>query len=537
MIRTLLYNQSKTITGAAIMLGAMSFISRLMGFLRDRIFAHMFGAGDILDAYYAAFRIPDLVYTIVVVGAVSAGFIPVFSSLMKTDSEEALRVTNSVINILGICLVVFCGIGILITPYILPLFIPGFSGDKVDMTIRMTQIMFLSPIILGISTIFSSVLQSFKAFFIYSLTPIMYNLGIIISTLILVPYVGPIGLAYGVIIGAILHLCIQFPALRHYQFSYQWILLWKNVHVRSMWLLMIPRTLGLAAHQLNIIIMTTIATTLASGSLSIFNFASNIQYFPIGIIGYSFAIAAFPTLSQFVAEQKGEAFVSHLSQSIRQILFFIIPVTILFLLLRAQIVRVLFGTGAFDWEATTLTANTLAFFTLSLFAQCLIPLLARAFYAFQDSWSPFVAAIISTLLSIIFALLLKDTFGVAGLALATSIAMFFQVAILWISLRIRHVKSLDELEIIHFLYKVTLAGLAMGIVTQFLKVPIAAIVDMTKFWGIATQGVVAGGVGCFVYLVIGKLFRLEEVLLIEQGIKKRWFTTVDVPATVPADEV
>lgn len=537
MIKKFLLTQSKSITGAAIILGAASFISRLMGFLRDRIFAHLFGAGDILDAYYAAFRIPDLVYNLIVVGAISAGFIPVFTKLMKKDSTEALKVTNSVLNILGLFLVVFCTVLIIVTPYIMPLVVPGFTDEKLSLTIIMTRIMFLSPILLGISGIFSSMLQSFRAFLIYSLTPIVYNIGIILGAIWFVPYVGPIGLAYGVIVGALFHLVIQLPALRHYHFSYQWVWLWNNSHVRNIGKLMIPRTMSLATTQLNLLVMTTIASTLMAGSLSIFHFASNIQYFPIGIIGYSFAIAAFPTLSQLVSEQKGDEFVAHLSQAIRQILFFIIPITMIFLLLRAQIVRVLFGTGAFDWEATKLTANTLAFFSLSLFAQCIIPLLSRAFYAFHDTWSPFIAAVISALVNIIFALLFKDLYGIVGLAFSFSLSMVLQVAILWITLRVRHIKSLDELSILHFLYKISLAALLMGLVIQLLKMPIAYMVDMTKFWGIATQGFLAGGAGICIYLFIGKLFKLEEVLLLQKAIKKKWFTTVDIPTELSGDEV
>ena len=351
------------------------------------------------------------------------------------------------------------------------------------------------------------------------------------------PLWGPIGLAFGVIFGALFHLVIQIPALRHYKFSYRRVFLWKNGHVRDIWKLMLPRTLGLATHQINLLLMTTIASTLAAGSLAVFNFASNIQYFPVGIIGYSFAIAAFPTLAMFVAEEKGAEFVHHLSQAIRQILFFIVPLTIILLLLRAQIVRVLFGTGAFGWEATILTANTLAFFSLSLFAQCLIPLLARAFYAMHDTWSPFIAAIIGTLINVIFALLLKNVFGIAGLALSFSISMFVQVAILWVTLRVRHIQSLDEMAILHFLYKISLAAFAMGIIVQMLKFPIATLVDMDRFWGIATQGLLAGGAGLFVYLTIGKVFKLKEVEIIESVIRKKIFQTVDVPTDIPADEI
>lgn len=536
MIKRILSSQTKTITGAAIILAGASFASRLIGFLRDRIFAHLFGAGDILDAYYAAFRVPDLVYNLIVVGALSAGFIPVFTKLTKMKSTEALRVTNSIITILGVGLIVVCGILCIFTPQLMPFIVPGFEGEKLALTVTLTRIMFLSPILLGISGVLSSVLQSFKSFLIYSLTPIMYNIGIIIGALLFVPLFGPKGLALGVVLGAAMHLGIQIPAMRHYKFHYRWTFLWKNKHVREIGKLMIPRTMALATHQVNLVIMTVIASTLAAGSLTVFNFASNIQYFPIGIVGYSFAIAAFPTLAGFVADKNEAALVDHLSRTIRQILFFIIPLTIVFLLLRAQIVRVLFGSGAFGWEATIATADTLAFFTLSLFAQCLIPLLARTFYALHDTWTPFVIAVISTLFNIVLALVFKDIFGIAGLALAFSFAAILQVAMLWISLRTKRLKQMNELSILHFLYKVSIAALFMAFLVQMLKVPIAAVVDMTRFWGIAVQGVVAGGAGLLVYAIIGKLLQLEEVDILQNSLHKKWLKIKHVPSNIPESE-
>jgi len=533
MIKRILSSQTKTITGAAIILATASFASRIIGFIRDRIFAHMFGAGDILDAYYAAFRVPDLIYNLIVVGALSAGFIPIFTKLMKMKTGEALRVTNTIINILAIGLIIICGTLAIFTPYLMKYIVPGFSGEKLQLTITLTRIMFISPILLGISGVISSVLQSFKSFLIYSLTPILYNIGIIIGALLFVPLFGTKGLAYGVVLGAFFHLIIQIPAMRHYNFNYQWILAYKNKHVLEIGKLMIPRTLALATHQINLLIMTVLASTLAAGSLTVFNFASNIQYFPIGIIGYSFAIAAFPTLAGFVADKNEKKLIEHLMRTIRQILFFIIPLTLVLLLLRAQIVRVLFGTGQFGWEATIATANTLAFFSLSLFAQCLIPLLARTFYALHDTWSPLIIAVISSLINIVFALALKDSLGIAGLALSFSIASILQVALLWITLRTKKLKNINELPILHFLYKVSVAAIFMGFLIQILKVPIASIVDMTRFWGIATQGSIAGGSGLLLYTVIGKLLKLEEVDILQKSLKKKWLKITNVPTNIP----
>lgn len=537
MIKQIFSSQSKTITGAALVLGAASFISRIIGLLRDRIFAHQFGAGDVLDAYYAAFRIPDLVYNLLIVGALSAGFIPVFMRVFVQDKKQAWELTNNVITILGILLLVSCGFLFVFTPSIMPYIVPGFSGEKLQTTITLTRIMFLSPILLGISSVVSGVLQSLKSFFVYSLTPIFYNLGIIVGAVFLVPVFGIQGLGYGVVLGAFLHLLIQLPTLFKSGFSYKPVLSLKNPEVKEIGRLMIPRTLGLAAAQGNFLVITILASTLTAGSLAIFNFANNLQYFPIGIIGYSFAIAAFPTLAQFVAEGKKEDMIEHFTRTARQIIFLIIPLSVLFLLLRAQIVRVVLGSGQFDWSDTITTGNALAFFTLSLFAQCLIPLLARAFFALHDTWTPFVIAVISTLINIIFSLLLKDSLGVVGLALAFSASMIIQMALLWITLRFR-VGTLKELDSLKTLYKISIAAIAMALVTQGLKAPVSYIVDMTRLWGIFTQGAIAGTAGIATYIGISLLLKIEEMEEMKQSFERKWLRLGNIQGEVnEADEI
>lgn len=520
MIKQLLSTQSHSITGAAVLLGAASFVSRLIGVLRDRVFAHYFGAGDVLDAYYAAFRIPDLVYNLLIVGALSAGFIPVFIEVLHKDEEKAGKLVDSVITILGIVLIVVCGVLFFATPTLMKALVPGFEADKLQLATMLTRIMFLSPILLGVSSVMSGILQAFKNFFVYSLTPIMYNLGIIIGTFILVPVIGLSGLAWGVVIGAGLHLAIQIPSLIRHGFRYRPSLRW-SAYVKRIAILMTPRTLGLAANQINLLVITTLASTLAVGSITVFNFANNLQYFPIGIIGLSFSIAAFPTLAQFAAEMRTREMIDQLSLTIRQIIFLIVPVTIIFLLLRAQIVRVVLGTGQFDWDATILTANTLAFFSFSLFAQSLIPLLARSLYALQDTWTPFVISLGTAFLNIIMSFYMKDAWGVIGLALAFSLSMIVQLVLLWLTVR-KQLGTLKELTLLHSLYKISVSALLMAIVIQMLKEPIASLVDMTRFWGILTQGTIAALCGLFVYGALCRIFKVEEMLLFQKSLARRW---------------
>jgi len=537
MIKKLFKNTESSITGAAILLGAASFLSRIMGIIRDRIFAHHFGAGDVLDAYYAAFRTPDLVYNLLIVGALSAGFIPIFLELKEKNKKEAWHVTNSVLNIIALGAFVVCAILFIFMPSLVHLIVPGFDGEKQTLTVLLSRIMFVSPIILGVSSLVSGVLQSYKSFLIYSLTPIMYNLGIIIGAVFFVPLMGATGLAYGVLLGALMHLLIQLPTFFKLGFRYRPVFDIGHKAVRKIWKMMIPRTLSLATAQINLVVITILASTLTEGSLTIFNFANNLQYFPVGIIGISFAVAAFPSLSELVAKGRKAEMITQLIKTTRQILYFIIPLSILFLILRAQIVRTVLGSGAFDWDATIQTADTLAFFTLSLFAQAMIPLLARGFYAIQDTWTPFLIGVSSTLINVLAAIFLKDIYVVRGLAFAFSISSVFQGALLWFSLR-HKVGPMKEKTLLLFLGKITFAAMIMAVLTQYLKAPLSLIVDMTRLWGIFLQGLLAGIAGILVYILVTWLLGIEEVQIIKRSFKKKLLKLSDVEATInEPDEV
>ncbi|HBP00694.1 MAG TPA: murein biosynthesis integral membrane protein MurJ, partial [Candidatus Moranbacteria bacterium] len=389
---------TQSIAAAAFIISLAGVASRLLGLVRDRILASTFGAGDILDAYYAAFRVPDLVYNLLILGALSAAFIPVFTQLISKDKEEeawdlASGVLNLQIIIMGI-LVVLLAIN---APFVMQAITPGFGEEKMQLTVLLTRIMFLSPLILGISGIFGGVLVSMKKFFIYSLAPIMYNIGIIFGAVFLVRFMGPVGLAWGVVLGALLHMLIQYPAVKLSGFKFHLMPAksLRNKDVIRVIHLMVPRMLGVAVNQINFLVITIFASTLAAGSLAVFTFANNIQSTPLGLFGVSFAIAVFPTLSAYYAKEEKAKFAHAFSRTFRQVLFFVIPISILIYVLRAQIVRVVLGAGNFDWEDTILTFTTLGYLTASLFAQALIPLLARSFYAIQNTKTPFYVALFS----------------------------------------------------------------------------------------------------------------------------------------------
>ena len=519
------YGSIDNIGWAAVIVGFFSFISRFLGVFRDHILAGQFGAGDEVDIYYAAFRVPDLIFNLLVLGALSAGFIPIFVNLLDKpegkigDNQAAWRFTNIIINSLLIILILLSIVGIVLAPQIMKAITPGFSAEKLSKTVELSRLMFLSPLLLGLSGVVGGVLQSFKRFFVYSLSPIFYNLGIIVGALFLVPHVGLIGLAWGVVIGAFLHLLVQVPTLRHLGFRYRFILDWRDKYLRQIGRIMVPRTLGLAVSQLNLLAMAVLASKLASGSLAVFNLANNLQSFPVGIFGLSFAVAAFPTMSALVNEP--EKLKVSLTATIRQILFLVIPSTVIIVGLRAQIIRVILGSGRFDWQDTILTMRTLSYFGISIFAQSLNAILVRVFYAYKDSATPFWISLVSTIVNVGLAWLLSGPLGVAGLALAFSVGSIVNFILLWIFLWAK-ASVLDTRTIVSGAFKMIIAAAISGLALMEAKQIIAPLVNMRTFWGIFGQLCGAAAIAAIVYVVICNLLRCPEAKELWMMISRRW---------------
>lgn len=517
-----------TIVGAAVLLGATAFASRLLGLVRDRLLAGEFGAGPSLDAYYAAFRIPDLVYTFLVLGALSAGFIPYFTKRYreKNAGAEAWLFTNSILNVMGLMLVALSILGVLFAGPILFAVAPGFDTATMEIAVELSRVLYISTILLGLSSVFGGVLQGLKRFTLYAIAPLLYNVGIIAGVVVAQrTNAGIEAVAWGVVGGAALHLTIQLIGALTSGWRYKLVMNLKDKDVREMFSLMGPRVVGLAVSQINLIAMTAIASLLAAGSITIFNFANNIQYVPIGIIGISFAIAAFPAFCDAANKNDLKRLIKTLSQTTRNILFLIIPLTVVFLLLRAQIVRVVLGAGEFGWNETILTANVLAFFTLSLFAQALIPLLVRVFFAYKNTLIPAVIALVSAAINISLAWMWSSTFGVVGIAMAFSIASIIQCALLWIVVR-HKIRDMDEVRLLKTIVISAGAALLAGIMIQAMKELYAAVFSLTTFWAVLGQGVIAGVVGLSVYVIVAWAFKSEELHILWCSLRRRLFKRV-----------
>ena len=545
MVRKFLNHKSKTIFSAAFVLAVAALTSRILGLIRDRLLAGRFGAGDELDIYYTAFRLPDLVFSILIMGAISSAFIPVLTEYFHKKKKEAWQLVSGVLNLAILALIIIIGILIVFAPALISLIAPGFSGSKREMTILLTRIMFLSPMLLGISSIFSGILQYFKRFFIYSLAPIIYNIGIIIGILFFVPALGLVGLAWGVVLGAFLHMLIQLPSAIYSGFRWRPKSNIFHPGVKKVAKLMIPRTIGLAGFQINFLVITAIASTLASGSIAIFNLANNLQYVPIGIFGITLATAAFPNLAKAFTRKNRRAFSRDFSSTFSQILFLIIPLSALFFILRAQIVRVILGTGQFSWLDTRLTAAALGIFSLSIFAQGLIPLISRAFYAFQNTRTPVLISLFSILLNICFSFLfvwiltsanifssffstilklegIKEI-AVLGLPLAFSLANLVNFIVL-LKIFDRKIGCWQSKRILISFIKIIFATLLMGLTTYSFLYLLNIFLVTNTFIGIFSQAILAALAGFVIYCLAMTLLKAPEIGLITKSIKDKLTT-------------
>jgi len=503
--------ETPNVTSAALLLGLASLASRLVGLIRDRMLASSFGAGDALDAYYAAFRLPDFFYQLIVLGAITAGFIPVFTEyLERKGTDEAKALAGKVFSTIMILLVTVCAAFAVFADVLVPFTVPGFVGDKLVETIQLSRILLISTILLGMSAVMGGILQSMRRFVAFAFAPVLYNIGIIAGIIFLVPVFGVAGIAWGVVIGALLHLTIQAIVAIPMGMSKISTPSFKDKGVKQILKLTIPRVGALAAMQINLIILIAFASQLETGSVAIFNLANNLQYVPIGLIGISFAVAALPIFSKLVATNDMEGLRQTFLATTRKVFFLIIPATAITLLLRAQIVRILYGAGEFDWADTIRTADVLALFALSLIAQSAAPVLTRVFYALKDSKTPFIVAAISMTLNIVVAYFFKDIYGVTGLAAAFSIGAFVQFGLLWYLLRKRLGGHLEGKELTISLSKTILASLALFGFGWLARQYVGTIFPLRTFLQVALQAGAAIIAGVIAFSVLATLLKVQE---------------------------
>jgi len=413
-------------------------VSRVLGLAREVIIGARFGTGAELDAYLAAFRLPDLIFQLVAGGALGSAFIPTFTAhLTRGDHRSAWRLASAIINLVLLFLTVIALLASVFSgPLVAHIIAPGFSPSQQALTAELLRGLLVSTVIFGVSGIVMGILNSYQHFLAPALAPAVYNLGIILGAWFLVPQHGVRGLVVGAVAGSAWHLLVQMPALLNRRPRYVPTLGLRQPDVREVGRLMGPRVLGLAIVQLNFLINTILASGLSEGSLSALNYGWLLMLLPQGVVAQGIATAAFPTFAALMAEEKRSEMRSAFSATLRAILFFSIPASVGLFVLRVPLIRMLLERGEFDEASTGAVATALAFYAWGLVGHSVVEIAARAFYALHNTLTPVLVGVGAMALNILLSLLLRGSMGFGGLALANTVATSLEmVVMLWLLAR------------------------------------------------------------------------------------------------------
>lgn len=482
--------------------------SRALGLLRDVVISHQFGTSRALDAYLAAFTLPDLVFNVLAGGALGSAFIPVFAAaLAQDDARRAWRLANTVIVLVFLVLTAICALLAIYAREVVALTVArGFAPADQVLTADLMRWMLVTPVVFGISGIVMGILNSYQHFVLPALAPVIYNVAIIVGALVLAPTLGVYGLVVGVVAGSLLHLAIQIPLVCRFRLRIpnltSEILNLKSADVREVMRLMLPRMLGIAAVHINFVVNTMLASALPTGAIAALAYAWRVMLLPVGIVGQSLATAVFPTFSAQVARAELDDLRATFSTTFRATLFLTIPATAGLIVLGAPIVTLLFQRGEFTAESTRQTTFALQFFALALFAHSSLEIVARAFYALHDTFTPVVVGIGAMLLNIALSLILIAPLQHGGLALANSIATMLEVTILLVLLR-RRIAGIDEARIARATARIVVATMVMVLVlVVFTRHVVASPLDL------ALGGAL---IGAGAYIVAAFVLRAEEL--------------------------
>ncbi len=513
---------------ATIIIAILALLSRITGFLRDMLLASNLGLSSQTDIYFTAFRVPDFIYNLLILGTLSAAFVPIFTKYYLKDKNEAWRIANSVFNISVAGMTLISLLGFIFAYPLTRLVAPGFSPEEITQTANLTRIFLLSPIIFTASSVFSSTLLSFKKFIWVNIAPLLYNVGILIGIVFLLPHFGLTGLAMGVILGALLHVGIQLPQLIHLGWKWYPFWEWRNKGLQQIVKLFIPRLMGLDISYVNLIIVTIIGSTLARGTIAAYNFANNIQAVPFGIFAISTALAVFPVMSEQYAKKELKSFINTFNHAFVRIVYLILPMSVLLLLLRAYIVRLLLGYGKCDWICTITTLDTLGILAFSLIAQSLIPLISRAFYARQNTKTPVIIGLFAMVINAGLSYSLSFGLEIIGVAIGFVIASIFQVMMLIIYLHKDIEADLKNQELIrdsdYFVIinsaKILLSCIVTGLFTYGLLYFFSFIFNTETVLGIFLQTGLSVFIAGITYIVLTAALGLPDAIKIKSALVK-----------------
>ncbi len=503
------------IARAASLVMALFIASRALGLLREIVIGAQFGAGAELDAYLAAFRLPDLLFTLVAGGALASAFLPTFSErLAHGQAASAWDLAAKVANLLVLALTILAILAaIFARPLVTRVIAPGFSPEQQALTVTLMRWMLVSTVIFGLSGLVMAVLNAFHHFLLPGLAPIFYNLAIILAAIFLAPRWGITALVIGVVAGASLHLLVQVPGLIHFRSHWTPSLSLADAGVREVMRLMGPRVLGLAVVQINFMVNVFLASHLVAGSISALNYAWLIMLLPQGIFAQAIATAAFPTFAHQAALGERKAMRETLGGIFALLSFLTIPAAILLILLRQPIVSLLLERGAFDSFDVDMTAFALAFFALGLVGHAVVEIAARGFYALKDTLTPVLVGVAAMAANVLLSLLLIRPLAHGGLALANSAATLAEAGVLLWLLRAR-LGGWDEKRVGRSLVS-TLA--AAGVMAAI----VFALLRLGAGWSQSAQAVIIGGLAVVIYAGAAWLFKSPEVKGLRGLVRRR----------------
>jgi len=529
---------------AAYLIALFALLSQFLGLIRDRLLAGKFGASMELDVYYAAFRIPDFIFTLIISLVSAAVLVPFIIKALERSPEYLKKFSDSIFTGLSLMSFVIGVISFIITPFILPGMFPEiFSAGYGEQLILLSRILLFQTIILSFSAFYMSYIQVFQKFFIYALSPILYNFGIIIGIIFFYDFLGLDGLAWGVVLGSVLHLVVTLPTVFKEKIfpKFVWNPDWKII--KDVLLLSLPRTVALAGNQISILLMVVFAAIMATGSVAIFTFAFNLQSIPISIIGASYSMAAFPTLAKLFAKGETKIFVEYIVKAARHIIFWSIPITVLFIVLRAQIVRTILGTGQFGWDDTRLVAASLALFVISAVAQSLILLFVRGYYSTGETIKPLFFSLISIAVTIssvfglyflyqsseFFVVFLENMMRVSSgpssmvliLPIAFSIGQILNLVMLWASFDKKFSCFSDVLW--RSIFHTTASSIVMGYIAYLMLRIFDDVFNMNTTLGIFSQGFFSGIIGIFVGILVLIILGNQEIKTVGKTLHSRFW--------------
>jgi putative peptidoglycan lipid II flippase len=487
------------------------FLSRVLGWVRLVVITNEFGAGVQLDAYFAAFRLPDTIFQLVAAGALSSAMIPVLAGLFAREEEQrAWRVVSTVLNLVLVALLIAAAVVAIFAPQIVPLITPGFDAVGTELTVRLTRIMLISPALLAVGAVASAVLNARGRFAAAASAPSLYNIAIIGGALFLGPSLGVEGLAIGVVIGSLLHLGVQIVPMLRERFRLSFEIDLSDPPARQVLALMIPRALGLGANQITFIIATTLATGVGLGAVTAYNVAWTVVQIPLGVIGFPLGVVLLPSLSRAIAEGSTRDFGALVVRSLRLLLWVMLFLTALGIVLRRQGVTLLFGYGL-DEHAISLTADTVSFLLLGLAGHSLVVILTRAFYSGHDTRTPVFTALLDMVVFAVVAVATTGSMGLSGIGLGLSAGGWAEAGalalLLWRRMPGLGLETLLR-PLVLFVVGAILAGLATLVVVRLTDPMIGASPGKLA---LLLQALLAAGVGTVVYGVYSLVLRIPEL--------------------------